>query len=274
VADYRERVEQNLAEKAEDMLTSVLGPGRATVKVSAVIDMTSKNLVTETYDPVKKVPTKEEIKSNSETEGGSTSAEGEPTVQGGTKKDETIVTEYVVGKTVEQKVELPGVIKQLSVAAFVDLSAADANEAQAGGQNEMIMELSAVEEIIKTALGLKEHDSLKVVHAKFHRPAEVQASEEPSGGLDYVALAGQASLGIMAICALLVLKVFGGASKKAVAAGAQQLTGGGEPTAGLLSAGKEEAPESVMLRKQIESSLQSDPEQVKQLFASWLTEKG
>jgi flagellar M-ring protein FliF len=274
VADYRERVEENLARKAEEMLTTVLGPGRATVKVSAVIDMTSKNFVTEIYDPTTKVPTKEEIKSNSETEGSSTSAEGEPAVQGGVKKDETIVTEYVVGKTVEQKVELPGVIKSLSVAAFVDLSPADANEASAEGQNAMIMELSEVEQVIKNALGLKETDSLKVVHAKFHRPAEVQIDEEASGGLDFVAIAGQASLGIMAICALLVLKVFSGASKKgAVAtAGAGQLPAG-EGVGGLLPGGGEGDSESVMLRKQIAGTLQSDPEQVRQLFTSWLVEK-
>jgi len=50
VADYRERVEQSLANKAEDMLTAVLGPGRATVSVSAEIDMTSTNLVTKSYE--------------------------------------------------------------------------------------------------------------------------------------------------------------------------------------------------------------------------------
>ena len=116
VADYKERVEQNLAAKVENMLTAVLGPGRASVKVSAVIDMTSTNLVTESYDPSKKVTTKEEIKSNSEVEGGSAPTEGAPAVTGGTKKDETIVTEYAVGKTVEQRVDLPGEIKSLTVA--------------------------------------------------------------------------------------------------------------------------------------------------------------
>jgi flagellar M-ring protein FliF len=39
VHDYKERVEQGLVKKAEDMLTMVLGPGRATVRVSAVVDM-------------------------------------------------------------------------------------------------------------------------------------------------------------------------------------------------------------------------------------------
>ena len=46
VQDYRERVEQNLQNKAEEMLTTVLGPGRATVKVHAVIDTNSVSTVT------------------------------------------------------------------------------------------------------------------------------------------------------------------------------------------------------------------------------------
>jgi len=52
--DHRERVEQNLSAKMEDMLTAVLGPGRATVKVSAVIDMNSINTVVEKFEPKEK----------------------------------------------------------------------------------------------------------------------------------------------------------------------------------------------------------------------------
>jgi flagellar M-ring protein FliF len=272
VADYKERVEQSLANKVENMLTAVLGPGRAAVRVNAVIDMTSINLVTEAYDPSKKVTKKEEIKTNSEVEGGNASAEGEGTVTGGTKKDETIVTEYVVGKTVEQKVELPGEIKSLSVAAFVDLSVADANEAESGGRTAMIMELSDVEEIIRNALGLKETDSLKVVHARFHRPAELFLDEEPSSWPRYMAIARHASLGVMAICALLVLKVFSGAKKVADSVETAEQLPGAEGSAGLLPAGASSEP--LALRKQIASALQSDPAQVKQLFYSWIEEKG
>ncbi len=272
VADYKERVEQNLADKVEEMLTAVLGPGRATVRVSAVIDMTSTNVVTETYDPTKKVTTKEEIKSNSETEGGTVRAEGEPVIPGGIKKDETIVTEYAVGKTVEQKVDLPGEITSLKVAAVVDLSpaVADANETEAGAEVAKIMELSDVEKLIRNALGLKETDTLTVVDTKFYRPpVELPVDEEPSKWPRYIAIAHQASLGVMAICALLVLKVFSGAGKKAVSAAAGQLPGAGG-AGGLLSAGSEQ----LTMRKQIANTLQSNPEQAKQLFTSWLEEKG
>jgi len=273
VADYRERVEQNLARKVEDMLTTVLGPGRAVVKVSAVIDMNSINTVKEIYDPGTKVASKEEITSGSEIGPSSTSAEGEPPAPGNTKKDEKVITEYQVGKTVKQEVILPGEIKTLSVAAFVDLSVSDSNETSSGGQQAMIMELSQVEDIIRNALGLKGTDTLKVVHAKFYRPAESIIDEKPSNWSGYLAIIRHASLGIMAICALLVLRIFRGAKKKAETIAPTEQLPGFEGPIGFLPA-KTGGSESLVLRRQIANAMQRNPEQVKQLFASWIEEKG
>jgi flagellar M-ring protein FliF len=275
VQEYKERVEQNLSKKVEDMLTAVLGPGRATVGVSAIIDMNSVSTVVETYDPTAKVPTKEEIKTTSETGQASASATGGTATPGSIKKDETILTEYEVGKTVKQEVVLPGIIKSLSVSAFVDLSVPDANQTGPGGAatgGAMIMQLSDVEQIIRNALGLKETDSLKVVAAKFHRAAELPAEEEPSSWPRYIAIIRHASLGIMAICALLVFRIFSGARKKAaLAAEARQLPAG-EASAGFLPAAESNA-EPLVLRRQIASALNSNPEQVRRLFASWVEEK-
>lgn len=274
VQDYRERVEQNLGNKAEEMLKAVLGPGRATVRVSAVIDMNSVNLVTETYDPTAKVASKEEITSNSETEPAAASETGQPAAAGGIKKDEIIITEYEVGKTMKQEVILPGKIKSLSVAAFVDLSPPDANQAASTGSSAMIMQLADVEEIIRNAIGLRETDALKVVNVKFHRPdIESMIEQEPSSWPRIMSIVRHASLGIMAICALLVLRVFRGAKKKAAEAAPAAQLPGTEGPAGLLTAeaGK---PESLVMRRQIASALQQNPAQVRQLFSSWLEEKG
>ena len=274
VQDYRERVEQNLAGKIEEMLAAVLGPGRTTVKVSAVIDMTSVNFTTETYDPTKKVATKEEIKSNSETEPGSTTGKGEQAVPGGTKKDENILTEYVVGKTIEQKIVLPGEIKSLKVAAVVDLTAADANAAKQGG-GAKVMQLADVEQLIRNALGLSKDDSLTVIEAKFYRPVEQIIEEKESNWPRYIAIARQASLGLMAVCSLLVLRIFSKATKRALST-APVSTGqlpAGEGVAGLLPAGAGKDAEPQILRRQIAASLQSNPEQARELFVSWLEEK-
>jgi flagellar M-ring protein FliF len=274
VQDYRERVEQNLEDKVEDMLTTVLGPGRAKVRIHAVLDMNSVSTVTEKYEP-KGVATKEEITTGSETGSGSATAAGNSATPGSTKKDETIVTEYQVGKMVEQQVILPGEIKSLSVAAVVDLSPADVNGTQAGGQAAKIMDSNDVEKLIENSLGLDltGADSLKVVDVKFQKPVAPLLDEEDSGGLDYLAIARHASLGIMAICALLVLRMFRGAKRKAgLEAAAQQLPGA-EGLTGLLPGGTA-AQEPLLLRRQIASALEQDPERAKQLFASWLEEKG
>jgi flagellar M-ring protein FliF len=261
-----------LANKVEDMLNTVLGPGRATVKVSAIVDMNSTNIVTEKFEP-KGVAIKEEIKESTKTESGGASAEGEPAAPGGTEKDSTTVSEFAFGRTVKTMVELPGKIRSLSVAAFVDLSLPDVNEAENEGQPATVMELSDVEDIIRNALGLKETDSLKVVPTKFHRPLELLTEEEPSNWPRYTAIARQVSLGIMAICALLVLRMFSGAKKKVKSAAAAEQLPGAEGAAGLLPAGAGSS-EPLVLRRQIADALQSNPNQVKQLFLSWLEEKG
>jgi flagellar M-ring protein FliF len=263
--DYKERVEQGLVRKAQDMLTMVLGPGRATVQVSVVIDMNSISTITETYDPQSKVVTKEEITNNSEM-----GAAGQKAAGGSTKKDETISTEYQVGKTVKQQVVLPGEIKSLSVAAFVDLTA-DANQPGPGGQPASIMTVADVEQIIRTALGLKESDSLKVVNARFHRSAEALIEEDASPWLRYMAVARQLSLGIMAVCAVVVLRIFSRARSRAGAAIQGQLPQGAGPE-GLLPAGETMA-EPLLVRRQIASALKHNPDQVRQMFQSWIEEK-
>jgi flagellar biosynthesis/type III secretory pathway M-ring protein FliF/YscJ len=130
-----------------------------------------------------------------------------------------------------------------------------------------------VEEIIKNALGLADTTGIKVVNVPFHREVEVMANEEPSKWPRYFTMAKQASLGIAAICAFLVLKIFSGAKKKAGAGAAMEQLGGTEGAAGYLPSGAGNS-EPVFLRRQIASALQENPTQVKQLFASWLEEKG
>lgn len=266
VHDYKERVEQSLARKAEEMLTAVLGPGRAIVQVSAVVDMNSINTITETYDPKSKVPTKEEITTNSESGAGGTGAK---TAAGTTRKDETIVTEYQVGKVVKQQTVLPGEIQSLSVAAFVDLSPADPNQAGSGGQAGPVMSVADVEEMIRNALGLKPADALKVVDARFQKPALPQ-EEEASHWPRYVALAQHMSLGLVGLCALAVFRIFTRARVK-VAAERQAQLPGGEGFGGLLPAGDSSDP--AVVRQHIARALKKNPDQVRQMFLSWIEEK-
>jgi flagellar M-ring protein FliF len=285
-ADYRERIENNYSRKVEEMLTRVLGSQRASVKVSADIDMNSVSIVTEDYEP-KGVPTKEEIQTENET-GAPTYAEDGEQLPGMSKTSETITNEMKVGKTVREIVTAPGRVKSLKVAAFVDLSIKDANGQPTG---EKIMEVTAVEQVIQNALGLEDSEDIEVVDVKFNQD-EVFEEEQEGLKLDYVAIAGQASMGIMAICALLVLKMFGGGKNKAIQSVGRQLQSGeqlneiesGAGNSGYLPEGQQQQPQQTsqqnqqqntagMLRDEIANAMKENPEQAKKLFANWAEDK-
>jgi flagellar biosynthesis/type III secretory pathway M-ring protein FliF/YscJ len=273
------------------MLTAVLGAGRATVRVSAIIDMNSVNTVIEKLAP-KGVAVREKIVSGSENGASTPSTTGGAAIPGSTAKDETIETDYEIGKTVKQEVIYPGQIKSLKVAAFVDLTveetveSTDPNNPGPVTTAKKIMQEADVVAIIKNALGLEDETSIKVVDVKFNRPLDTLLAEKPSIWPRYIAIARHASLGIMAICALLVLRMFGRAKKKAEVEPEpekeqEELPEGEEPIALLTGGGEGEegeegeggAPDPLLVRKQIASALEQDPERVKQLFASWLEEK-
>ncbi len=121
------------------------------------------------------------------------------------------------------------------------------------------------------ALGLKETDSLKVVNAKFHRTTEPTPEPETADWSRYLALARHLSLGVMAVCALIVLRIFSRARGRIAAPVQGQLPSGGA-AAGLLTAG-ETAAEPALVRRQIAQALRQNPEQVRQMFLSWIQEK-
>ncbi|MEA3368154.1 MAG: flagellar basal-body MS-ring/collar protein FliF, partial [Planctomycetota bacterium] len=151
VLDYKSQVEQYLAKKAEQMLTLVLGPGRATVKVNADVETSTINTTEEKYSPDGGVPIKEEITSKTESPGAK---------QGGTgsqNKEEITIMEYQVGRTVAQTINMPGKIVSLSVAAFVDLSPPEsagetaAEEGEAAAPPAPALTAQDVEDVIRGA---------------------------------------------------------------------------------------------------------------------------
>jgi len=273
--DFKTQHEEYLAHKVEDMLTQVLGPGRATVRVSCTIDNSSATTTSEVFDPQAKVSTKEETKTKSAS--GTAAAEA-AAANGGTTKEETQLTDYAVGRTVKHETIVPGKVMSVTVAAFVDLSApAPADAAAAGGATPPAtpnLKAADIETIIRNALGLKETDAIKVVETPFHRaqPSEASAAEEASSDTRtfYLDIARQASLGVLVIGALVALKVVSGSRKKGGTMPAGALAGGQTAAVGALpmpSGAAEENP--TLLKSRITAALQENPEEVKRLFMAW-----
>ncbi|MCE5326314.1 MAG: flagellar M-ring protein FliF [Planctomycetaceae bacterium] len=269
--DYKSRVEIYLAKKAEDMLTAVLGPNRVSVKVTAEIDTLNGTQTIETYDPAKRVVSKEEIRSSS---GGAAGA-----AAGAASKEENITNEYLVSRTVEQRQDLPGRIKSLSVAAFVSLTQMPAagegdKAADAAKKTDKTPNVSEkdVEDIIRNAIGLKESDTLKVVNTVFYEHPAEAIEQQGLFTVDFMLDMGRRlSLGILVVGVLVTLKMMRGSSRKAAQAAlaglpAQQALTGGAAPGNLLPS---ESTDPNALRMQITHALQEKPEEVKRLFLNW-----
>ncbi|MHC4294644.1 MAG: flagellar M-ring protein FliF C-terminal domain-containing protein, partial [Planctomycetota bacterium] len=271
--DYKAHVEQYLAGKAEEMLAAVLGPNRARVRVNATIETTSTRLTRKTLGD--KVVTREEVQTSASTPKGAKGSEGGSKLKKDT--EENLVTSYEVPQTLEEKTVPPGEVTKLSIAALVDLSG-QGGESEEGAEETPTEKItqSDAEEIIMSAVGfVQDRDNIKIVTASFPQPeAVVEESGPGMFSLDNILkILRQASLGILVIGALLVLKVFGGSKAPKGEEGVAALEGGTVGSERLLPAAGGVNPE--LIRSRITRALQDNPEQVKKLFLSWVEgEKG
>lgn len=294
--DYKAALEQQMTERLMRSLELVLGPGKATVLASATVDMTSQTEVKTLYE--KGIPEEETIDGTSNTKPETASPDGKTTLPGGQEKTESTTSKYKIPQTVTTKQTTPGMIKGWSISIIADLSksvepaAAEDKTAKADAAKPaeatpaptaapeselLLMSVDDIKAIVRTAIGtdLIKDENLTVRHVPFNRPISPVMAD--TSGFDkwqrYIELARQSSMGILAVCALLALKIFTGANKKAAAvsqaAVANALGAGGTP---MLSAGMGGDTANV-IRQHIAGQLRQNPEQVRQLFASWLAEE-
>ncbi len=217
--EIKQEVESHLASKAEAVLTTMLGPGRAMVRVSADVEMNESTVTEETPLPETKVAKRETVESTSETGGSSTAGAGPAGVAsnlagghaaartGGTgRKMETekLETDYLVGVTQDMRTLRRLDIKRLTIAATVDLPDADPNVTPPVSP----ITVSDVEELIKTAVGYDANrlDEIKVVEAPMSNPADgTQQVLDTLNRWDfYNNLVRNASLGVAAVTALIL----------------------------------------------------------------------
>ena len=133
----RQEIENYLGKKVETMLEKVVGTGNVVARVSADINTDSETITQEIYNPLAKVVKTENstieqtsepvtnpggpagITPNIATGGANTQIAAGATNQVDFLKQDT-VTEYAVSKSMTNKVVLPGHIKELNAAIFVN----------------------------------------------------------------------------------------------------------------------------------------------------------
>jgi len=287
--DYKSSVEQEMSGNILRSLEAVLGPGRATVIAQATLDMTQETVVKTTYE--KGIPEEEIIEESSTVQRPTVDENGNETQAGNEEKSGTTTTTNKIPETITTTATVPGKVSAWSVAVIVDLAkekiaatvdaeSGDQTAAAETGEPEMIMTVEDVKEIVRVAVGpdLIADTNLSVKHVAFNRPQATVFNDEPTT-LDklapYAEIARQSSMGIFAICGLLVLKIFTRAGKQAADANPpandsgqlQTLPLSGSP---MLTSGDNDG--KAAMRNQISWQLRENPEQIRQLFSSWLSE--
>ncbi len=287
---YRRQVEDDLAQKAESMLTRVLGPGRCEVRVSAELGFQDSRETRREYSPQSRVVVSERIESSksngssarvggaagtaSNTPGGGGGQSGSGT--SGFSQSENIDTRYVVGESVRETVNRGAVIERLAVAALVDLSqpgegGADASaESPAEPATATMPSLQQIQRIVEDAVGYDaaRGDSLQVVEADLLALPDEVATVAQSRLPDWAVQVGQ--YGAVAVLGLVLLFVARKAVKSVESATPRrvivpEIVDGDRP--GSLGGG---VSHDELLRREIAKIVESDPRSASRLLEGWI----
>ena len=198
--EFRKQMENYLASKAEEILRHHLGVNKAIVRVAVDVNTQRVKERSEIYSPDGKVVQAERQMTQRTTLParspggvvGTTSnvgraavggaASSATTAQSGSSQSETIQTDYVVSKTSRDLEQQLNLLNRLTIAAMVDLSAAEVDGKK--------LTLADAQELIKQAVGFREgRDEIKVTDVSLGPKEETtdeQAAVAQTRVLQYV----------------------------------------------------------------------------------------
>lgn len=245
-----------LKANVERLLSARVGPGRAVVEVSVDL-VTEREQVTERrFDPQGRVAisTETEEKTNSSTEGGgqvtvasnlpegdASGAEGEQSQSNETRER----TNFEVSETQRDLLRLPGDVRRLTVAVLIDGIAVPAADGTTEWQPRPEEELSALRELVASAVGLNEArgDVLTLKSMPFDTAGETGTLAEAGlidsiGPLDVMSLVQTGALALVALAlGLFVLRpILAGTRVASLPAGAAPLALAPPPATGFAPA--------------------------------------
>ena len=224
-ADERKMAYENrLRKQVEAIVTSVVGPGRARVQLTADFDFNRITQTSDKFDPdgrvVRSSQTREEQSSTGDSKGGAVSVgnelpgAGKPAGGGGArdqnKKTEEIVN-YEISRTTKTEVIEAGRVNRISAAVLVDGNYSKNDKGEVAYQPRAKEEIDRIAALVRSAIGFdaKRGDQVEVVNLRFAETAAVPINE-PTGWMSYLQFTKDdimrgAELGVMALLGLIVL---------------------------------------------------------------------
>jgi flagellar M-ring protein FliF len=158
--EMRKNVESYLEQKAQSMLSGVIGGGRAVVRVSAELNFEQNNTQIEEYNPDLVAVRSEQRTASKGNEQESVPGAPPVTTSSNSNDANDIITNYEVSKTIKSIIGEVGSIKRLTVAVMVDGNYEDVESPEGEAQKKFINrtpeELDRFGSIIKNAVGYSE----------------------------------------------------------------------------------------------------------------------
>jgi flagellar M-ring protein FliF len=176
--------ERRLREQIETIVSSVVGPGRARVQLTADFDFNRVTQTSEKFDPESRVlrssQTREESSGTLEARDGQVTVGNElpnaqqrqgdttPTVRDQTKKSEEIVN-YEISRSTKTEVTEGGRVNRISVAVLVDGSYIKNDKGETTYQPRDKDEIDRIATLVRTAIGFdqKRGDQVDIVNLRF-----------------------------------------------------------------------------------------------------------
>ena len=278
--DLQRRVESHLTEKAQSMLATVLGEGKAIVRVSAELNFQRIERTSENYDPNNTAVLSEERNEQS------SSGQNQPTGQG-----EHVTTNYNVPKTVEHIIESVGDINRLSVSVVVD-NAREIRVDDQGVETQVPRprtddEMTSLGNIVQNAVGYDpvRGDQFNIQNISFDTQEVLPAAPEPRTlGIpaEWLNLAQKAVPVLALIVFLLIIRsrlrsmrisMPAAAGRQVRPAGALAGPRVEAPLPRIDEAAPPEAVESAKLLQQISEFVEEKPSLAVKLLRYWLLEE-
>ena len=205
-ADERQAAyERRLRQQVESIVSSVVGPGRARVQLTAEFDFNRITQTSDQFDPEGRVlrssQTREEQTTTSDGREGQVTVanelpggarpptpapEGQPVQRDQSKKSEEVAN-YEISRTTKTEVIEGARIKRVSVAVLVDGTYAKGDGGDAAYQPRTAEEIQRIGALVRSAIGFdqKRGDQVEVVNMRFAE-APMTPISEPTGWTSYL----------------------------------------------------------------------------------------
>src|SRR4029079_2845788 len=192
--ERRNAYEKRMRKQGEDIVSSVVGSGRARVQLSADFDFNKITQTSDKFDPEGRVlrssQTREESSQTAENNGQVTVNNELPgNQQGGSvaAKDQSKKTEetnnYEISRTTKTEVTEVGRVNRISVAVLVDGAYTKKEKGEMVYQDRSKEQLESIATLVRSAIGFdqKRGDQVEVVNLRFAEAPVIPPVVEPTG---------------------------------------------------------------------------------------------